>query len=140
MNITINYLAVLIASIGALGLGFLWYSPLLFGIAWMKEKGLTQEKLNKAKEGMQKLYALTFVASLVTAYVLSHVMALSQNVYRYPNLVTGFSSGFWMWLGFIMPVQLTAAIFGDKNWKLLAIDTGYQLASIVTMGVILGIL
>lgn len=106
----------------------------------MKEKGLTQEKLNKAKEGMQKLYALTFVASLVTAYVLSHVMALSQNVYRYPNLVTGFSSGFWMWLGFIMPVQLTAAIFGDKNWKLLAIDTGYQLASIVTMGVILGIL
>jgi hypothetical protein len=138
--IEVNYLAVLAAGVVSMLIGFLWYSPYLLGKPWLKEKGLSQETLKKAQKEMGKLYGLSFVVGLITAFVLSHVMVLSENYFHYPMLSTGINSAFWMWLGFMMPVQLTGTIFGDKNWKLLAIDTGYQLAAVLGMGVVLGLM
>jgi hypothetical protein len=140
MNIEVNYVAVLLAAIVSMAVGFLWYSPVILGKPWMKEKGLSSESLKKAQKEMGKLYGLSFVVAIISAFVLSHVMTLAQNFYNYSALSTGITSAFWMWVGFIMPVQMTATIFGDKNWKLLGIDTGYQLVSILAMGVVLGLL
>jgi len=138
LNIEVNFLAVVGAGVVSMALGFLWYSPMVLGKPWMKEKGITKESMKKEQKQMGKLYGLSFLVSLITAYVLSHVMTLSQSFFQYPLLQTGLTSAFWMWLGFIMPVQMTATIFGNKNWKLFGIDTGYQLASILAMGVVLG--
>jgi len=140
MNIEVNYLAVLLAAVASMAIGFAWYSKAVLGGPWMKLKGFTSESLKAAQKEMGKYYAISFVVSLITAYVLTHVMALSKNFYDYSGLMTGVSSAFWMWLGFIMPVQVTATIFGDKKWTLLAIDTGYQLASVLAMGVVIGLL
>lgn len=141
MNVEVNYLAVLLAGVVSMALGFLWYSPLILGKQWMKERGFTKDSLKKAQKEMGKLYALSFVVSLITAYVLSHVMNLSEYFFHYPFLQTGLTTAFWMWLGFVMPVQLTATIFSDKkNWKLFGIDTGYQLISLIAMGVVIAVL
>lgn len=136
----INYLAILVAAVASMGLGFLWYSPLILGKQWMKEKGYTTDSLKKDQKDMSKLYGLSFVVSLITAYVLSHVMALSQAFYGNPDLMTGLMTAFWSWFGFMMPVQITATIFGSKNWKLFGIDTGYQLVSILAVGTVLALL
>jgi len=141
MNVDVNYLAVLAAGIVSMAIGFLWYSPVLLGKPWMKERGVTAESMQKTQQAMGKLYALSFVVSLVTAYVLTHVMVLSQYFFNYPDLQTGLTTGLWMWLGFVMPVQVTATIFSDKkNWKLFAIDSGYQLVSLLAMGVVIALL
>lgn len=141
MNVDVNYLAVLLAAVVSMVLGFLWYSPILLGKPWMKERGFTPEGLKNAQKGMAKLYGISFVVSLVTAYVLAHVMALSGAFYHYPKIQTGLTTGFWVWLGFMMPIQVTATIFSDKkNWKLFAIDTGYQLVSILGMGIVISLL
>jgi hypothetical protein len=141
MGVEVNFLAVLLAGIAATALGFLWYSPFLLGKPWMRERGLTPESIKASAAGVQKFYALSFVASLVTAFVLSHVMTLSQSYYNYSELQTGLTTAFWMWIGFMFPVQLTATIFGEKrNFKLLGIDTGYQLASLIVMAVVLALL
>jgi hypothetical protein len=139
MEAEVNFLAVFLAAMASMAVGFLWYSPMLLGKLWMKEKGYTSESLKSAQKEMGKLYGLSFVVALITAYVLSHVAFLSNYFYNYPMLQTGITTAFWMWLGFIMPVQVTATIFGDKNWKLLGIDTGYQLTSILVMGVVIGL-
>lgn len=139
MEVQVNYVAVLLAGVVSMALGFLWYSPMVLGKQWMKEKGYTQESLKKAQATMGKLYGVSFVVSLITAYVLSHVMTLSQNFLQYSTLQTGLTTAFWMWLGFMMPVQLTATIFGSKKWKLLGIDTGYQLVSLMAMAVVIAI-
>ena len=141
MEIQVNFLAVIAAGIASMALGFLWYSPMVLGKPWMKERGLTPEKVKSDQKEMGKLYGVSFVVSLVMAYVLSHVMALSQNFYNYPMMQTGLTSAVFMWLGFMMPVQVTATIFSDKkNWKLFGIDTGYQLVSVLAMGVVIGLL
>lgn len=140
MNVEINMLEILAAGVASMALGFLWYSPKILGKQWMKEKGLTQESVKKAQKEMGKLYALSFAVSLITAFVLFHVMTLSENFSHYPMLKVGFATAFWMWVGFIMPVQLTATIFGHSNWKLFGIDTGYQLVSLVAMAVVIAFL
>ena len=140
MNVEVNYIAVFLAAVVSMAIGFAWYSPMILGKQWIKEKGLTKEAMEKAKKEMGKWYGLSFVASLITAYVLSHVMFLSQNFFHYDPIPTGLITAFWMWLGFVMPVQLTATIFGNKNFKLLGIDTGYQLVALLGMGIVLGLL
>lgn len=139
MDIEVNFLAVLLAAVASMGVGFLWYSPIVLGNQWMKLKGYTKDSLQKAQKEMGKLYALSFAVALITAFVLSHVMTMSENFYGYPKLQTGLHTAFWMWLGFIMPVQMTATIFGDKKWALFKIDTGYQLVSTIVMGAVLGL-
>lgn len=137
MNVEVNYLGVLLAGVASMVVGFLWYSPMLLGKPWMKLMGYTEEGLKKAQKEMGKLYGLSFVISLITAYVLSHVMTLSENFFHYSRLSTGVITAFWMWLGFVMPVQMTGTIFGDKKWKLFKINTGFQLVSLVLMGIVL---
>ena len=139
--VEVNYLAVLIAAVVTVPLGFLWYSPYVLGKQWMRERGMTAESMKKSQSEMGKWYAVSLVVALITAYVLSHVMVLSENFFGYPMLQVGLTTAFWMWLGFVMPVQLTATIFSDKrNWTLFGIDTGYQLVSLFAMGVVIGLL
>jgi hypothetical protein len=138
--IEVNWLAILLAGVSTMVVGFLWYSPKLFGKKWMAYMGYTPESMKEGQRQMAKLYLLSFVASLVTAYILSHVIVLSQYYYEYDWVMTGLTSAFFMWLGFVAPVQLTDVLFGGKKWGLFVINTGYQLVSLLVMGVILGYL
>lgn len=136
-EITVNWVAILVAGVLSMVVAFLWYSPLLFAKPWMKLSGMTKEKIGKAD--MNKTYGISFVLSLVTAFVLSHAMGMSMNFYHYSGLATGVTTAFWMWLGFVMPVQLTSWLFDGRSFTLFIINTGYQLASLVVMGMLLGI-
>ena len=140
MNVEVNYLSVLVAGIAAMVVGFLWYGPMLFAKPWMKLMGHTKESMEAGKKEMGKTYGMSFVFTLVSAYVLSHVMSFSESFYGYAPVMTGLSSGFFMWFGFVMPVQATDVIFGGKKWKLFGINTGYQLVSLLVMGVVLGMM
>ena len=42
---TFNFLAILVAALISVLIGFVWYNSKIFGTVWMKEAGLTQ-KLN----------------------------------------------------------------------------------------------
>jgi hypothetical protein len=140
MQIEVNYLSVFIAAVASMVVGFAWYSPTLFGNQWMKYMGLNMKSIKKAQKEMGSLYMLSFVVALFSAFVLSHVMTMSESYFGYTRLATGITSAFWMWLGFIMPVQVTDTIFGNKKWGLFKINTSYQLASLIAMGIVLGIL
>lgn len=139
MNVEVNYLAVLVAGIVSMVVGFVWYT-VLFSKPWIKEMGYTKESMEKARAKMGKMYVLSFVLSLLMAYVLFHIMTFSGSFYHYPKVMTGLTSAFWIWLGFVMPVQATDVIFGGKPWKLFWINTGYQLASLLGMGVTIGLM
>jgi len=138
VNVEVNYLAVIVAVVVSMVVGFVWYSPFLLGNQWRKERGFTADEWKKAQKEAGKWYAVSAIFALITAYVLYHVMVMSMNFFDYPKLQTGLTSAFWMWLGFVMPVQATATLFGNRNFKLLGIDTGFQLVSLLAMGAVIG--
>ncbi len=139
-DIELNIVAIIVAAIAAMGLGFSYYSPLLLGNPWMKQMGYTKEALKKMQKKMGALYGLSFVALLITSFILSFLVEVLYPFYGTVPVLAGMYTAFWMWLGFVFPVQLTDTIFGSKKWKLLAINTGYQLAALLTMGIILSLM
>lgn len=140
VNVEVNYLAVLVAGIASMVIGFLWYSKLLFARPWMRLMGHTFETMSGSQAKMAPMYFISFVLSLVMAYVLTHVIAMSENFFGYDRLMTGLTSAFWMWLGFIMPVQATDVLFGGRKMALFAINTGFQLASVLAMGIVIAVM
>ena len=63
-----NWLAIIVAAIATLGLGFVWYNPKVFGSMWMADSGMTEEK---AKQGMPMILGLSLILAGVVAYFLA---------------------------------------------------------------------
>jgi hypothetical protein len=135
----LNYIVPIIAAIVSMGLGFLWYSPFVFGKRFMKETGMTQESVdeymkNGGKQKMAKTYAVTFIFSVVTAIIISGLI--------YSLLIVGLWGyiflAFLLWLGFSFPVALNHVFFGKDSFTLMAITSGYQLVSIVITVLLVG--
>jgi len=129
-----NYFAVLIAAVAMMAVGFLWYSPLLFGKPWMKLKGYTEKSMKEAQKKMGGKYFLSFIGSLVTAFVLGWFIKVTNMA----TLSGGMGTGLLMWVGFVTTVQFSSWVFSEDKKELYFIDTGYQLVSFIVMGAILG--
>lgn len=133
----LNYLAVLIAAVAAMALGFLWYSPALFAKQWMKLSGLSEAKFEDSKKkGMGKTYAISTLGSVLMAFVLAMVFQFVGTFATIDAIILAF----WLWLGFVAPVMVNSVLFEGKSWNLFWINSGYQLASLILMALILSFL
>lgn len=133
---SLNWLAILVAAISTMILGFLWYSPLLFAKAWTREMGYDpndKAKMEEMKRSAGPAYAGSFVASLLSAFTL----ALILHGMRAESLHFGLMASFHIWLGFVASVQFTGTLFAKQNMKLFSINTSYQLFCYLVMGSIL---
>jgi len=133
----VNLWAVLVAALATMAIGFLWYSPMLFAKPWMVLMGYDPNDKAKIAE-MQKSagpsYAMSLVASVLAAFVLGKLIAVSGSV----TAIDGLKIGLVVWLGFVTTVQFTNALFSRQRNRLYMINTGYQLVCYVVMGAILG--
>jgi len=133
----LNFLAVLVAAVSTMLVGFLWYSPVLFAKPWMKEMGYDPN--DKAQtEAMQKSAGLAYAGSLAASLISAFVLALFLHWMRAEGARIGAMTGLHVWLGFVATVQFTGALFAKQSMKLFAINTGYQLVCYLVMGAILG--
>ncbi len=134
-QVPVNYFAVLLCAIASMVIGFLWYGP-LFGKQWMKLVGMTAQHMAKAKKDMPQTYTIMFISSLVMAYVLFHFIwyAAPGNY----TLLISVKTAIWAWLGFVATVSLTKFLFSPerKSVKLLFIETGFHLVTLIAMGII----
>ena len=133
----VNLYAVLVCAVATMVVGFVWYSPALFANPWMKLMGYDPNDKAKIAE-MQKSagpsYAMSMVASLLTAFVLGKIISVAGAA----TAVDGVKIGMVVWLGFVTTVQFTNALFSRQRNKLYLINTGYQLVCYLVMGAILG--
>lgn len=133
---SLNLLAILVAAISTVILGFLWYSPLLFAKPWTREMGYDlneKAKMGEMRKSAGPAYAGSLVASLLSAFTL----ALILHGMRAESLNFGLMASFHIWLGFVATVQFTGALFAKQSMKLFSINTGYQLLCYLVMGAIL---
>lgn len=139
MDVDVNYLAVLLAGISSMVVGATWYSKGVFGATWMKLAKVKEDQ-NFTNAQMAKMYGLTFVASLVTAYVLAHVTFLSHAFFHNDFLMAGLQTAFWAWLGFTAARMLTHDLFEGRRKKLTLINATHELVTLMVMGLIIGLM
>lgn len=127
-----NIWAVLLAAVASFMLGGLWYSPLLFGRAWQRETGLTDEQLAKGNMGL--IFGLAFVLCLIAAFVFA--MFLGPR----PSMALGFGAGFSAGLCWVASSFGVNYLFERKSVKLFLINGGYHTLQFTLIGVILSLL
>ena len=127
-----NIWAVLLAAVASFMLGGLWYSPLLFGKAWQRETGLTDEQLAKGNMGL--IFGLAFALCLIAAFVFA--MFLGPR----PSMALGFGAGFSAGLCWVASSFGVNYLFERKSVKLFLINGGYHTLQFTLIGVILSLL
>jgi len=133
MDVSVNYLAILIAAIASFVVGMVWFGP-LFGKQWMQMMGIKHSDMEAAKKkGMSKTYAAATAGQLVMAYVVAHFVALL----KITDLTGAWQFAFWAWLGLIATVQLGMVLWEQKPVKLYALVT---LQYFVALGVMTSVL
>lgn len=126
-------LPVVVAAVAAFVLGALWYSPMLFGKAWVAANGLTSEKIEAMRASAPRAYAVSFLCNVVMAGALCVLLQRIGIV----SWLTGAKLGGLVGVGFAATLGLTAHMFSDRKLSAWAIDASHQLAQLVLMGAIL---
>ena len=151
----INFLALLLAALSTLVVGFIWYNPKVFGNIWMKEAGLKEEDMKGAN--MIKIFGLSIVYAFLISFLLQTVvihqfgalgmvggdttkalpsynafMADYGTVFR--TFKHGALHGFMTGLFMILPVIGTIALYEKRSFKYVMVTAGFWIVSFIIMG------
>ena len=128
---TLNWLAIIVASLAFYGLGAIWYSPFVFGKMWMEETGITEEMAKKGN--MPKIMGLTALFSFIMALNLALFMN-SPEIGAAQGVMYGFFTGF----GWIAMAIFVTGQYEFRSTKYMLIHAGYNIVGMTIMGVVLG--
>lgn len=123
----INHLAVLAAAVSAFVLGGAWYSPALFGKAWLRETGVDEQA------GHPGNFGGAFVFAVLAAYVFAIFLGPK------PALGSAFPTGLAVGAGIVASSFGINHLFSQKSVRLWPIDGGYHTGQFLLCGVILGL-
>ena len=155
-----NYLFLALAALVPLVMGFIWYGPMLFQKAWMKQMGFTEESLKGGN--MALIFILSYIFSFMVAFFLQFITihqigAFSSMLESGATELTGdalaYYEDFMAKYGtnyrtfkhgalhgaiggvfFILPILATQAMFERKTVKYVAINVGYWVITLALMG------
>ena len=128
-----NYLAILTATVSTFVLGGLWYSPVLFGRAWMREMGLDPDNCQEKEKGnLGLIMGVSFVLELLMAFNLAAFLGPKATLSF--GLFAGAAAGFgWVALSFGVTY-----LFERRSLRFFFINAGYHGVAFTIMGAILG--
>jgi len=152
----INFLAVLVAAVSALVVGFVWYNPKVFGTSWMKVAAMTEEKMKGANMGKIFIMAFIFAAFLAlalnmltihqmgawsmiggerTADTLPSFQAFMDDYgSEFRTFKHGVLHGLLSGIFIALPILGTNALFERKSAKYILINSGYWIVTMAIMG------
>jgi len=124
----VNIAAVIIAAVANMVIGMVWYSQSVFGKTWMKLVKLTEADIKKAN--MKQSFALGMLGNLLGCFILAVLLSIvgPASVEKAMNL------GFLLWLGLIIPSEISGLAWEQRPMKLMLINAGWSFVSLlVTM-------
>lgn len=107
-----NYVAILLATVLQFAIGAIWFGP-IFGNLWGKIHGFntlpkaTQQKMMKS---MGPYYLLQAFVTLILSSVL-YIFIVYQPTWN------AYAMAAFFWIGFVVPTQVSAVIFGGTQPK-----------------------
>ena len=127
---SVNWWAVLVAAVVGYAIGGAWYAPPVLGRVWMAALGRTGDRPTGAAKAMAAQFLLMLVIAAVLALVVVRFGAIKW--------IEGAAIGFVLAAGLVATSALSDWMFCGFRMQLFAIQTGYRLVCITTMGAILG--
>jgi len=132
MEISINWVAVLVAAVVNIVVGSLWYGP-IFGRAWKHMMGITDESMRNMRLSPMQAMVGGFITAIVMAYVLAHFVVTNGAV----GVKGALELSFWIWLGFMATVTAGSFLWENRPFKLFVLNAAQQLVSLVLMAIVI---
>ena len=129
----INFLAVAVATLATMVMGFLWYTNILFGKQWQKAVGLSDEDLNNADAMKGHLY--TMVGSFIAYTALAKIITATNHF----GAVKGLLAGLLFCFAFIVTYIIGNDTYERRPFALSMINAGYRLVCFAIAGLIIGV-
>jgi hypothetical protein len=128
-----NWLGVVLGAVAFFAVGAVWYS-FLFGKAWQRELGLSDEQL-KAGFNAPLVFGLCFLAELLIALVVGHMFDYTE-----PNDRAKMMIAVGLGLGIIAPAIGINYLYQRKSLKLFLIDAGHFTVGMAALGGVFALL
>ncbi|WP_419161105.1 DUF1761 domain-containing protein [Candidatus Palauibacter sp.] len=129
----VNWLAILVAGIVPMVVGFLWYGP-VFGKQWLALMETTTEEIQKDFNPM-KTHGSSFVLSLITAYVLAQLLAGMEG----GGAMAGVHVGLLVTVGFVLNVAYQGVAYENRKPGIFGLSMGFNAVSLVGQAVVLSV-
>jgi hypothetical protein len=126
----VNWLAVIVATVFTMVLGFLWYGPLL-GKPWLAAMERAGRKRSDMKMGPAQLL-LPLAGAFVSAMVLDIIIISFGGSAWWMGLTVGLV----VWIGVGMSAIVTAGLFEGRPTALILISFFYYVVIYGAMGVL----
>jgi len=124
-----NWLAIGVGTAAFFVVGAVWYTA-LFGRAWQREVGLSDEQL-KAGANMPMIFGLCFLLEFVVVMTLGHLFArLDPNPRATMMIATGFG------LAIMSPAIGITYLYMRKPLRLFLIDAGHFVVGMAAVGLV----
>lgn len=130
-HFAVNWLAVIVATVASMALGFAWY--MMLARQWMAAVGKTREEL---QPNDPTPYIWSVIVQLVMAYFIA---LLTPVLFGATNVVNGILCGANMWLGFVITSMVLNHRYQGAKWSLTLIDGGYLLGVLIVQGIVIGL-
>ena len=130
MDLTVNWIAVVIAAVGGMVVGMVWYSTL--AKPWMAAAGLTEDDVQQ-EPGI-------YIVAVICQAIMAYSMAALISHFGDPTIGNGIMSAVVIWIGFVVTTMSVNHRFQSKPWSLTFIDGGHWLAVLLVMGFIIGVM
>ena len=150
-----------VAALVPLLIGSIWYNPKVFGTAWMKATGLTEEQLKGGN--MILIFGITYIMSFMIAFILNFLVIHQTGFYSvlvgqpglgdpnselgkyvadfmskygecYRTFKHGALHGGITAIGLALPFLSINSLFERKGFKYIAIHAGYWFVCLMIMG------
>lgn len=137
--VPVNWLAIIVAAIANMAIGYAWYSDMLFGKQYRKLMGVSESAAKPKGDFMVKMMVIGTIGALFMAFVLAHAETFAGSYLGTSGVMLGLQTGFWNWLGFMVPIMLASYLYEKRPVSLVIINSGYWLVAMLVMGVIIAL-
>ena len=151
----INFLALVVAAFSTLVVGFIWYNPKVFGTIWMKESGMTEEKMKGGN--MLMIFGVSFIYAFLISFIIqaltihqmgalgmvggdasiaksSYVAFMADYGMAFRTFQHGVLHGFIAGLFLALPLIGTNALYERRSFKYTLVTGGFWSVCFMLMG------
>ena len=122
---------IMLSVVAFMIIGSFWYSGAFLGKKWKKLVNLDFDSMDR-----EKMIAAV-MSSAVAAFIMASVLNYLMVEFEVSTLTQALTLGAMVWIGFSATTMFVNNMYQQKPLMLNLVDGGYQLASLLSMSVIL---
>lgn len=131
---SVNYVAVVVATLVGFMVNFAWFGPLKMYIRWNKALGRTEPPTPEEMPGMPFLFGMTLLGLFVESTVLA---ALMGGLWESATVAQGVGLGLAAGVGIASTTALGHRLFSAQGMKVWAIEVGADIVVAAVIGALL---